>query len=163
MSIATAKLSYLRIAPRKVRLVADLIRGKRVDEAQAILTFIVKKATNPLLKLLKQAVVNTKNKFQTDHSNLYISELIVNEGPKLKRWRPRARGRACEIQKKTSHIVLTLDALTEKKLKKTTIIPKAEKIEKIIKKNKSKLKIKKEVLKPNVEKRVKRIFQRKSF
>ena len=105
----TAKLRYLRIAPRKVRLVADLIRGKTVEEAQNILNFTQKRAALPILKLLKQGSSNAKNNFQMEEKNLYISTILVDEGPKLKRVRPRARGQANEIQKKTSHITLVLE------------------------------------------------------
>ena len=111
-----AKLNYLRISPRKVRLVADLIRGKSVEEAQNILNFVPKKATLALLKLLKSAIANAKNNLQiSDSSNLYISKITVGEGPKLKRWRARARGVAAQIQKKSSHVTLILD-----EIKKTT-------------------------------------------
>jgi len=99
-----AKLCYLRIAPRKVRLVADLIRGKSVEEAQTILNFTVKKASQPLLKLLNSAISNAKNNFQLETSNLFISKITVDEGPKYKRWRPRSRGQIYQIQKKTSHV-----------------------------------------------------------
>jgi len=109
----TAKLRYLRIAPRKVRLVADLIRGKSVEEAQNILNFTQKKTAEPFSKLLKQAIANAKNNppagGQMEEKNLYISTILVDEGPKLKRVRPRARGHADEIQKKTSHITLVLE------------------------------------------------------
>lgn len=104
----TAKLNYLRIAPRKVRLVADLVRGKRVEEARTILGFTPKRAAPVLLKLLESAVANAKNDFQLDADRLYLKKLVVDEGPKLKRWRPRARGQAYEIQKKSSHITLVL-------------------------------------------------------
>ena len=104
----TAKLRNLRIAPRKARLVADLIRNKQVEEAQAALNFTNKKATEPFLKLLNSAVANAKNNFQLDPANLYISKILVDEGTKLKRWMPRARGQASPIQKKTSHITLVL-------------------------------------------------------
>lgn len=113
-----AELNYLRIAPRKVRLVADLIRGKPVKEAQSILEFTVKKAANPLLKLLKSAIANAKHNFNLDENKLFISKLLVNEGPKLKRIMPRARGRAATIQKKTSHIILVLDELKEERKNK---------------------------------------------
>jgi len=106
--LITVKLRNLRIPPRKTRLVADLLRNKPVKEAQAILKFTVKKATQPMLKLLNSAVANAKNNFQLDSANLYISKIIVDEGTKLKRWMPRARGQASEIQKKTSHITLVL-------------------------------------------------------
>lgn len=115
----TAKLRYLRIAPRKVRLVADLIRGKSVKEAQSILDFSSKKAAGPIKKLLKNSIANNKSNFQLDQDSLYISKITVDEGPKLKRWRPRARGKAAEIQKKTSHISLVLEG-KKKKTKKLT-------------------------------------------
>lgn len=101
-----AKLNYLRIAPRKVRLVADIIRGKSVFDARNILGFTIKKAAHPMLKLLNSAVANAGD---MPVENLFISKVEVNEGPKLKRSRPRARGRAYEIQKKTSHIIIVLD------------------------------------------------------
>lgn len=123
--IANAKLRYLRIAPRKVRLVADLIRGKTVEQAQTILNFTTKKAAQVMLKLLKSAIYNAKNKFQLEEKNLYISKILVDEGPKYKRWMPRARGAASPIQKKTSHVAVVLDTL-EKKPKKVKKVKKAE-------------------------------------
>jgi len=116
--IVTAKLSYLRIAPRKVRLVADLIRNKYVDDAINQLTFLNKKASKPLLKLLKSAISNAWHNFKIPQEKLFINKLIVNEGPKLKRWMPRAFGRASEIQKKTSHIILWLEEKENKKKSK---------------------------------------------
>lgn len=104
-----AKLSYLRIAPRKVRLVADLIRNKNTINAKNQLKFSKKRAAKPLLKLLNSAVSNAKNlDDQINMDTLFIKEIFVDEGPKLKRSRPRARGMAYEIQKKTSHITLVL-------------------------------------------------------
>jgi len=114
----TAKLRYLRIAPRKVRLVADLVRGKSVEEATHILNFTRKRAAKPLLKLLNSAVTNASHNFQLKKENLYISKILVNEGPKLKRWRPRARGVTYEIQKKTSHITLVLTEMDNRNLKR---------------------------------------------
>ena len=111
----TAKLRYLHIAPRKVRLVADLIRGKTVEQAQEILNFTIKRASVPLLKLLKSALANAKNTSIANLDNLYISKITVDEGPKLKRWRPVSRGRAFEIQKKTSHVTLILDEIKKEK------------------------------------------------
>ena len=113
-----AKLRQLRIAPRKVRQVADLIRGKSVQDAKAILTFTIKRAAPVLQKLLKSAASSAKNQLQLDESNLRISRITVDEGPKLKRWMPRARGSASAIQKKTSHITLILDAIKPAKIKK---------------------------------------------
>jgi large subunit ribosomal protein L22 len=109
-----ASLRYLRIAPRKVRLVADLIRGKSVKEAEKILTFTTKKAALPLLKLLKSAIANAKHNFHLDEDKLYISQILVNEGPKMKRPFPRARGHMDIIEKKTSHVELVLDEIKEK-------------------------------------------------
>ena len=161
----TAKLRYLRIAPRKVRLVVNLIRGKPVEEAQTILSFTTKKATISLLKLLNSAVASAKNNFQLDPTNLFISKITVDEGPKYKRWRPRARGQVSEIQKKTSHVTLILDEMTKKpkKVKKITKAKKAEKIEKIPKPEKPKFKPEIKIKKPKVEKGTKRIFKRKAF
>ena len=115
-----AQLKYLRIAPRKVRLVVDMIRGKNALDAQNILNFTTKKASEPVLKLLKSAVANAKNNFKLEEADLYISNIEVNEGPKNKRWRARARGQAYEIQKKTSHINIVLDKKRQKtkKIKK---------------------------------------------
>jgi len=104
-----AHLNYLRIAPRKVRLVVDLIRGKSVQEARNILNFAVKKSALPIKKLLDSAVANAKNNFNLDEKKLYIKKIFVNEGPKLKRYRSASRGRAVEVQKKTSHITIILD------------------------------------------------------
>lgn len=116
----TAKLRHLRIAPRKVRLVADLIRGKSVREAETLLQFQIKRGAKPIQKLLKSAVANARNNFKLSEENLYISKITVDEGPKLKRWRARARGRAYPIQKKTSHITLILDELKTKNEKRKT-------------------------------------------
>ncbi len=107
----TAKLSYLRMSPRKVRQVARLVRRKRVQEAEQILKAIRRRAALPLLKLLKSAIANAKNNFQVSEDHLYIKKLEVNEGPKLKRIQPRARGRAYMIHKKTSHITIELAEL----------------------------------------------------
>ncbi len=162
-----AKLRYLRIAPRKVRLVADLVRGKSVEEAQKILDFLTKKASIPLTKLLKQAIANAKNNFQLDPLNLFISKITVDEGPKFKRWRPRSRGQAYEIQKKTSHITLILDQIkpVKRKIKKLKKVPetiKEEKIEKTPRVEKPKPKVL-EIPKPKIGRGIKRMFRRKAF
>jgi large subunit ribosomal protein L22 len=104
----SAKLNNLRIAPRKVRLVADLIRGKNANRSLVFLNHTQKKAAGPMAKLLQSAIANAKNNFQIDDKNLRISKITVDEGQKLKRWRPRSMGRAFGIQKKTSHITLIL-------------------------------------------------------
>lgn len=105
---ATAKATFVRIAPRKVQIVLDLIRNKPADEAMAILKFTPKAACEPLAKLLKSAMANAENNFDMDVSKLYVAECIVSQGPTLKRIRPRSKGRAYRINKKTSHISLTL-------------------------------------------------------
>lgn len=163
----TAKLRYLRIAPRKVRLVADLIRDKSATEAQTILNFTTKKAAPVLLKLLKSALANAKNNFQLEEKNLYLSKILVDEGPKYKRWMPRARGVASEIQKKTSHVTLVLDEIVKKPKKIKKVKPKAikkeEVEEKIAKPERPKYKPEIEVAKPKIEKGIRRIFRRKAF
>jgi len=163
----TAKLRHLRIAPRKVRLVADLIRGKSAEKAQTTLDFTTKNATLPLAKLLKQAISNAKNNFQLDPANLYISKITVDEGPKIKRWMPRARGQASEIQKKTSHITMILDEIVQRKKRgksvKSKAIKEQEVKEKIIKPEKPRFKAEKELPRPKPEKGLRRIFRRKAF
>jgi len=104
MQQSKAILKYLRISPRKVRLVADLIRGQNVQDAEQQLLFSTKRAAKPVLKLLKSAIANAGNL-----SNLYIAEIRVDQGPTLKRWRARARGRAAMIKKRTSHITIKLE------------------------------------------------------
>jgi large subunit ribosomal protein L22 len=116
----TAKLKYLRIAPRKVRLTADLIRGKKAIDAQNALRFLPNKPAGVILKLLNQALANARNNFKLEEANLYISKLTVDGGPILKRFRPRARGSANEIQKKTSHILIVLDEIKKGVKKEAT-------------------------------------------
>ena len=104
---ATAKVTYVRIAPRKVQIVLDIIRNKPCDEAMAILKHTPKAACEPLAKLLKSAMANAENK-DMDTTKLYVAECFVGQGPTLKRIRPRAQGRAYRINKKTSHITMVL-------------------------------------------------------
>ena len=104
-----AKLNNLRVSPRKVRLVANLVRGLDVANAKTQLNFLIKRSSTPMLKLLNSAVANAKHNFELEESNLYISELFVCEGPTLKRIMPRAMGRAFHIRKRTSHITLVLE------------------------------------------------------
>lgn len=160
-----AKLRYLRIAPRKVRLVTDLIRGKRVSEALTLLEFLPKRAAPVLVKLLKQAIANASHNFQLSESNLYISKVFVDEGPKLKRWRPRARGQASEIQKKTSHVTLVLNEIEKKPkgVKKIKKVEEAKKIKRVPKAKKPKLRPELETIKPKTERGTKKIFRRKAF
>ena len=105
---ATAKVTYVRIAPRKVQIVLDLIRNKPVDEARAILKHTPKAACEPLAKLLDSAVANAENNNNMDVTRLYVAKCFVCQGPTLKRIRPRAQGSAYRINKKTSHITMVL-------------------------------------------------------
>ena len=105
-----ASLNYLHIAPRKVRLIVDLIRRHKVSDARTFLNFCVKKGALPIKNLLYSAIANAKNNFELKEDDLFIKEIKVDEGPKMKRWRARSRGRAMPIQKKTSHITLVLSA-----------------------------------------------------
>lgn len=105
---AKAVAKYVRIAPRKVNLVAAEIRGKQVDEALAILKFTPKRGAKVLEKVVKSAVANAENNNNMDRENLYISEVYANQGPTLKRWRPRSQGRAYPILKRTSHVGVTV-------------------------------------------------------
>ena len=117
-----ASVNYLRIAPRKTRLVVDLVRGMDVDKAKAVLQFAEQKSARPILKLLNSALADAENNYQLNKEvikNLYIKSITVDEGPKLKRWMPVSRGTAHQIQKKTSHVTLVLD---EKPKQETKII-----------------------------------------
>lgn len=105
---ARAYLRYVRIAPRKVQIVLDLIRKQSADKAAAILKHTPKAASEPLAKLLKSAVANAENNHGMNKDNLYVAECFVCPGPILKRVRPRAQGRAFRVEKRTSHITLVL-------------------------------------------------------
>ncbi len=101
---AKAIAKYVRIAPRKVNLVADEIRGKSVDEAIAILKFTPKRGATELEKVLKSAIANAENNLSLDRENLIVLKAYGDQGPTLKRWRPRSQGRAYQILKRSSHI-----------------------------------------------------------
>lgn len=105
---AKAVLNYARISNRKVAIVLDLIRNKPVGEAKAILRYTPKAASILVEKLLDSAVANAENNFNMDTSKLYVSETFANQGPTLKRIRPRAQGRAFRIRKRTSHITIVV-------------------------------------------------------
>ena len=112
-----AKAKYIRIAPRKVRLVADLVRGKKVQPALDQLQFSPKKAARPVSKLIQSAIANAVNNYELVESNLYIKEIKVDEGPVLKRWLPRAHGRATILRKKMSHINVILGEIKDSGVK----------------------------------------------
>ena len=105
---AKAYLRYVRIAPRKVQIVCDLIRGKDTKTAMAILMNTPKSASEPLVKLLKSACANAENNFNMDADKLYVSVAFATPGPILKRMRPRAQGRAYRINKRTSHVTIAV-------------------------------------------------------
>ena len=105
---AKATLRYARISSRKVKIVADLIRGKKVDEALAIIKFTPKASSEILEKLLKSAIANAENNHGMNRGNLIVSEIYANQGPTLKRIRPAAKGSAVRIRKRTSHITIVL-------------------------------------------------------
>lgn len=105
---AKAVARYVRMAPRKLRLVADAIRGKKVQDARGILQFCGKRAAGPLAKVLNSAVANAENNHNMSTDNLYVATLFVDQGPSHKSWIPRARGRASAIHKFTSHITIVV-------------------------------------------------------
>jgi len=105
---ARATHKYARISPRKVQIVADLIRGKDVGTAMAILMQTPKAASEPMMKLLKSACANAENNFNMDPEKLYVSAVFATPGPILKRIMPRAQGRAFRINKRTSHVTLAV-------------------------------------------------------
>ena len=106
---AKAVAKYVRIAPRKVRVVMDLIRGKSVADAFAILKFTPKVGAEAIEKVLKSAVANAENNFDMNVDNLYVSSCYVDQGPTMKRIHPRSRGQACKILKRSSHITVAVD------------------------------------------------------
>ncbi|OGR31886.1 MAG: 50S ribosomal protein L22 [Desulfuromonadales bacterium GWD2_61_12] len=106
---ATAKLSYARMSPQKTRLVVDMVRGKGVQEALTLLKFSPQKAAAIVSKLVSSAVANAEQKGVSDVDRLFVKTIMVDQGPVLKRFLPRAQGRATKIRKPTSHIFVVLD------------------------------------------------------
>lgn len=103
---ATAK--YIRVSPRKVRLVVDAIRGKPVAEALAVLQYLPQQAAKEVAKVVKSAAANAENNYNLSPEDLYVSAVSANEGPTLKRFRPRAHGRVSPILKRSSHITVVI-------------------------------------------------------
>lgn len=170
------KLNNLRMASRKVRLVADLIRGKQAAKALAVLNFSPQRPARILAKLLKSALANAKNNSHLDENNLYVAKVLVDDGAKLKRWRPRSRGRAFPIQKKTCHITIVLKSLKEDVIKRVS--PKTEKAKeslplsitkpiretpRVISPEKPKPRSVAPIAKPRSITGIKRFFRRKAF
>lgn len=113
-----AKTRYLRMAPRKVRLVLDAVRGKTVEEARVQLRFMEKNAAEPVLKLINSAVANAKNNFGLSEQGLWVKKIVADGGPILYRFRPAAMGRSTPIRKRTSHVTVVLEG-QEKLAEKT--------------------------------------------
>jgi|YelNatPaOPRAMG01_1025707.scaffolds.fasta_scaffold00776_15 large subunit ribosomal protein L22 len=121
-----ARLKYLRISPKKVRLVANLIKHKTIAEAKSQLMILPQRSKRPILKLLDSAISNAKHNFHLAEENLYIKNITVDPGPSLKRWMPRARGSASPIYRRSSHINLVLEELKNRPQKLKSVF-KAEK------------------------------------
>ena len=111
--IIKAKSKYVRQSPYKVRLVLNLIRGLEVNEALNILSFTKRKAAEEIKQVLESAIANAETNLGLNSSNLFISKAIADEGPTLKRFRPRARGRAGRINKRTAHLTIELESVEE--------------------------------------------------
>lgn len=124
MKQETVKLNYLKIAPRKVRLLASTLRGLSYNQAIGELSLRPQRSSSPLMKLIKSAGANIKNNQKADPENFFISEIMVNQGPILKRMLPRARGSATPIHKIISHVVLTLSESDKEVAKRFNIIEK---------------------------------------
>ena len=136
MKTQTAKLKYLKISPRKARLVADLIKGLSTNEAEAQLLILPNRASGPILKLLRSAIANAKNNQKLNPDRLWIKDIRVDIGPRQKRWRTRARGSSSMIEKKSSHITLLLAEAEKETPPKFKFLPKPKKSKKPEKKTK---------------------------
>ncbi len=106
---ARASVRYLRVTPMKARRVVDLVRGMKADEALSVLRFAPQAASEPVYKVVASAMANAEHNLQLDPRTLWVSEAFVDEGPTLKRFRPRAQGRAARIRKRTSHITVVVE------------------------------------------------------
>lgn len=169
MKTQTAQLNYLRIAPRKVRFVADLIRGASVNDAEALLMHQPRRPAAPLLKLLRSAVQNAKHNQKLDPNKLVVESIRVDQGPMLKRYLPRARGMATPIQKKMSHVTLVLVEKETKTPKFKIVVEKKTKLpsgDKKTKKEKSSKQVARESMTRSIPEKkpgfFKRFFRRKA-
>jgi large subunit ribosomal protein L22 len=111
---AHARMNHVRQSPYKVRRVLDLVRGMPVEDAEDVLTHTQRRASDVILKCLRSAIANAEHNMALDRDELFIAEAYADEGPTLKRWRPRARGRATRIRKRTSHITIVVADEMEK-------------------------------------------------
>jgi large subunit ribosomal protein L22 len=127
--IIKATLNNCRMAPRKVRLIADLIRGKKASDALAILHFANKQAALPVAKLIKAAMADAKHNYNLDDKDFVVREIFVNEGLTYKRWMPRAMGRATPIRKRGSNVVVGLEPIAVKEVSATAEGKSEEKVE----------------------------------
>jgi large subunit ribosomal protein L22 len=131
-----AKSKYLHMSPRKVRLVANFVRGKKVSVAVQELRFLKKSAAEPVRKVLESAIANAVNNFEMKESELVVSEITINDGPTIKRFRPRARGNAAPIRKRTSHLTVSVDLASPVATKNVETVkekkPEAKKVEDLI-------------------------------
>lgn len=114
---AKAVEKFIRISPRKLRYVADVIRAKRVDDAVDLLTFTTKKAALIIMKAVQSAAANATENHKMNEDDLVVEKIFINEGPILKRFRPRARGRATKIRKRTSHLTVIVSDGREEEAK----------------------------------------------
>ena len=144
MDSLTVKLKYLRIPPRKVRLVADTLKGLSASEAEARLMISPRRPKDALLKLLRSGIANAKNNHQTPIEKLFIKSVIVDIGPRFKRWTPRAKGSAAVIQRLTSHVTLVLGIRSEVPSRFTVVRTRPKKTEEKPKEKKPKAETPKE-------------------
>lgn len=169
MKTQTAKLKYLKISPRKARLVADLIKGLSTNEAEARLLMLPNRASGPILKLLRSAIADAKNNQHLNPDRLWIKDIRVDIGPRQKRWRMRARGSVSLIEKKSSHITLLLAEAEKEIAPKFKFIPKPKKVKKGKPGKKTKKAAQEEREKPLKQEKpkrfeaLKRIFRRKAI
>jgi len=145
----TAQLKYLRMSPKKLRLIADVIRGMKIEEALASLAFINKLAKRPIIKLLNSAVSNAVNNFNLKKDNLFIKEIKIDMAGMLKRWQFKAHGRATPLRKRNAHILIILEELVPTKAKAKKV--KAEKPVKVKSLEGLKEKLPSEKIEPRVE------------
>lgn len=124
-----ASARFIHMSPTKVRLVIDVVRGMKVREAQAQLAFMKKAAAEPVLKLLNSAMANATHNFQLNQEQLYIKSIVADGGPMLSRFRARAFGRAAPIRKRSSHISIVLDDVSNRVRAKKTKVKKPSKTE----------------------------------
>ncbi len=164
-----ASLNHLRMSPRKIRLVIDVIRKMPVEAALDQLRFINKLAAEPVAKLIKSAIANAVNTYSLERDNLYIKEIRSDEGVMLKRWMPRAHGRATSIRKRGCHVNLVLAEIKESGKKEKKVVKAADpvKLEKLAKEGekataKSTLKVSKEAGKKAAGGEKRKMFQRKA-